>query len=183
MFRHDPCREIHCNARPVGRIFTPSSAFNGAVPAERFKESAYDADRAGDEAADGQSEPATDGHKACLETVEGVFGGRRGPTMDHAMLAKLYGEEAGSKGHEKKYSPSECVGTRKRTFEGRPKDEDISTSYVERSNLTMRKGMRRCARLTNAFSKKLENHAHMCAQFFCTTISCAFTRHCVSRQR
>ena len=104
----------------------------------------------------------TDGHKAYLEAVEGAFGG----DVDYAMLVKLYGEETGSRGHEKKYSPSECVGTRKRIVEGRPKEEDISTSYVERSNLTMRMGMRRYTRLTNAFSKKLENHAHMCALFF-----------------
>ena len=104
----------------------------------------------------------TDGHKAYLEAVEGAFGG----DVDYAMLVKLYGEETGSRGHEKKYSPSECVGTHKRIVEGRPKEEDISTSYVERSNLTMRMGMRRYTRLTNAFSKKLENHAHMCALFF-----------------
>ena len=104
----------------------------------------------------------TDGHKAYLEAVEGAFGG----DADYAMLVKLYGEETGSKGHEKKYSPSECVGAHKRVVEGRPKEEDISSSYVERSNLTMRMGMRRYTRLTNAFSKKLENHAHMCALFF-----------------
>ncbi len=101
----------------------------------------------------------TDGHKAYLEAVEGAFGG----DVDYAMLIKLYGESADV---QKRNSPGECIGIKKRPIEGRPKKEDISTSYVERSNLTMRMGMRRFTRLTNAFSKKLENHAHMCALFF-----------------
>ncbi|MYA87322.1 MAG: IS1 family transposase [Boseongicola sp. SB0662_bin_57] len=103
----------------------------------------------------------TDGHKAYLEAVEGAFGG----DIDYAMLVKIYGGSTGSNGHEKKYSPAECSGIKKTTIEGRPKDEDISTSYVERSNLTMRMGMRRFTRLTNAFSKKLENHIHMISLF------------------
>ena len=101
----------------------------------------------------------TDGHKAYLEAVEGAFGG----DVDYAMLIKLYGESADV---QKRYSPGECIGVKKRPIEGRPKKEDISTSYVERSNLTMRMGMRRFTRLTNAFSKKLENHTHLCALFF-----------------
>ena len=103
----------------------------------------------------------TDGHKAYLEAVEGAFGG----DVDYAMLVKIYGGETGSKGHEKKYSPAECTGIKKRTVEGRPDDAHMSTSYVERSNLTMRMGMRRFTRLTNAFSKKLENHIHMISIF------------------
>jgi IS1 family transposase len=95
----------------------------------------------------------TDGHKAYLEAVEGAFG----MEVDYAMLVKLYGDAAGYKGHEKKYSPAECTGARK---------ELVSTSLVERQNLSMRMGMRRFRRLTNGFSKKLENHLHMLSLCF-----------------
>ena len=104
----------------------------------------------------------TDGHKAYLEAVEGAFGG----DVDFAQLVKLYGEPTGQKGHERKYSPSECVGARKRRVEGNPDPDAISTSYVERHNLTMRMGMRRFTRLTNAFSKKIENHLLMQSLYF-----------------
>ena len=103
----------------------------------------------------------TDGHKAYLEAVEGAFGG----DVDYAQLIKLYGEPTGKKGHERKYSPSECTGTRKRRIEGNPDREFVSTSHVERQNLTMRIHMRRFTRLTNAFSKKFENHMHMVALY------------------
>jgi hypothetical protein len=80
------------------------------------------------------------------------------------MLVKLYGKEGdGSKTAEKKYSPSRFTGSRKTIIEGNPKEKFISTSYVERSNLTMRMCMRRFTRLTNAFSKKIENHAYSVA--------------------
>ncbi len=68
--------------------------------------------------------------------------------------------------HERKYSPAECAGIRTRKIEGKPKDRDISTSHVERHNLTMRMGMHRFTRLTNAFSKKIENHIHMLSLHF-----------------
>ncbi|UXX83922.1 IS1 family transposase [Roseovarius pelagicus] len=104
----------------------------------------------------------TDGHKAYLEAVEGAFGG----DVDYAMLVKLYGSATGSKGHERKYSPAECTGARKEIVAGYPVKEMVSTSHVERQNLSMRMGMRRFTRLTNGFSKKLENHLHMLSLYF-----------------
>lgn len=98
----------------------------------------------------------TDGHKTYLEAVEGAFGA----DVDYAMLVKIYGEPQGAK-QERRYSPGECCGTRKEIIEGEPETKDISTSYVERSNLSLRMHNRRFTRLTNAFSKKFENHVHM----------------------
>lgn len=97
----------------------------------------------------------TDGHKAYLQAVEDAFGA----DIDYAQLVKLYGEPPASPEAAKRYSPSECVGTRKEKITGNPDPEHISTSYVERSNLSIRMHMRRFTRLTNAHSKKFENHA------------------------
>src|SRR5438309_8211292 len=103
----------------------------------------------------------TDGHKAYLQAVEEAFGA----DIDYSMLVKLYGPETSGQGHERKYSPSECVGARKDTITGNPDPKHVSTSYTERANLTMRMSMRRFTRLTNGFSKKLQNHAHMVALY------------------
>ncbi len=99
----------------------------------------------------------TDGHRAYLEAVEGAFGSE----IDYAMLQKLYASP--SQEGTTRYSPAHCCGTRRETIIGHPDMANISTSYVERQNLTMRMHMRRFTRLTNAFSKKVENHRHAVA--------------------
>ena len=102
----------------------------------------------------------TDGHKPYLQAVEGAFGA----DVDYAQLVKMYGDASGPAG---RYSPAECTGARKMRVEGRPDQAHISTSYVERQNLTVRMQMRRFTRLTNGFSKKVMNHAHMVALYTC----------------
>jgi hypothetical protein len=100
----------------------------------------------------------SDGHKPYLAAVEDAFG----MDIDYAVLQKLYGNDPSG---EKRYSPAECIGVKCETFQREPEPRHISTSYVERSNLTMRMHMRRFTRLTNAFSKKFENHVHMVALY------------------
>lgn len=103
----------------------------------------------------------SDGHKTYLNAVPAAFG----EDVDWGILMKRYGNDLG-RGPERKYSPGECIGEEKQVRIGEPDFDKISTSYVERQNLTMRMGMRRFTRLTNGFSKKVENHAAAIALYF-----------------
>jgi len=102
----------------------------------------------------------TDGHRAYLTAVEGAFGA----DIDYAMLVKMYGEITPE--GQRKYSPAECIGCKTEVITGNPDRKHISTSYAERQNLTMRMSMRRFTRLTNAFSKKVENLIHSVSLYF-----------------
>jgi IS1 family transposase len=104
----------------------------------------------------------TDAHHAYLDAVDNAFH----LDIDYAMLVKMYGTSTGTSDTERKYSPNECNGTKKKVVSGEPNKKFISTSYVERSNLSIKMGNPRFTRLTNAFMKKIENHCHSLALYF-----------------
>ena len=108
----------------------------------------------------------TDGHKMYLNAVVDAFA----DDIDYAQLVKVFGNDPEG---QKRYSPAQCLGTKKEALIGSPDPTHISTSYIERQKLTMRMNMRRFTGLTNAFSKKIENHMHSVALFY---IYCNFVR-------
>jgi len=105
----------------------------------------------------------TDGLKVYLTAVEGAFGWNG---VDYAMLVKIYGEAPEGGGPQRRYSPAKLLSTEKTWVMGNPDEDFVSTSYAERQNLTMRMNIRRLTRLTNGFSKKIENHIHAIALYF-----------------
>lgn len=112
---------------------------------------------------EGRVQITTDAHRPYIDAIEEAFGA----DVDYAQLIKIY-SHSGGKGSSSsgRYSPPECIGIKKATIAGRPDAADVSTSYVERANLSIRMQNRRFTRLTNAFSKKFQNHVHALALYF-----------------